>query len=169
MEVALTASEAIEVLVEIPQGSRNKYEYDEATGRLRLDRVLYSSVHYPAEYGFVMGTHAPDGDPLDALVLTYEPTFPGCVIPARPIGVLQMRDEKGLDDKILAVPVGDPRFELIRDLSDLQPHWLAEIENFFATYKTLEGTRTEVAGWLGVSDSLRIIEECRTEVHGEKP
>ena len=158
----MTEGEIVEVLVEIPQGSRNKYEYDPATGRIRLDRVLYSSVHYPAEYGFVMGTLAPDGDPLDALVLTYEPTFPGCVIPARPVGVLQMRDEKGLDDKILSVPVGDPRFEEIRDLDDLQPHWLAEIENFFATYKTLEGTATELAGWLGAPDALRIIRECRT-------
>ncbi|HEX9016852.1 MAG TPA: inorganic diphosphatase, partial [Chloroflexota bacterium] len=122
----------IEVLVEIPQGSRNKYEYDEATGRIRLDRVLYSSVHYPAEYGFVLETRAPDGDPLDALVLAYEPTFPGCVIPARPVGVLRMRDEKGLDDKVLAVPVGDPRFAEVRDLADLQPHGLAEIENFFS-------------------------------------
>lgn len=157
----MVAGTVIEVLVEIPQGSRNKYEYDPATGRIKLDRVLYSSVHYPAEYGFVMGTHAPDGDPLDALVLTYEPTFPGCVIPARPIGVLQMRDEKGLDDKILAVPVGDPRFESTRDLDDLQPHWLAEIENFFATYKKLEGTETEVAGWLGAPDAHRVIESCR--------
>ena len=156
----------IDVLVEIPRGSRNKYEYDEATGLIRLDRVLYSSVHYPAEYGFVMGTRAPDGDPLDALVLTYEPTFPGCVVPARPIGVLEMRDEKGLDHKVLTVPVGDPRFEEVLDLKDLQSHWLTEIENFFAIYKTLEGRPTEVAGWLGAADASRIIAECREERRG---
>jgi inorganic pyrophosphatase len=151
----------IDVLVEIPQGSRNKYEYDEESGRFRLDRVLYSSVHYPAEYGFVPGTRAPDGDPLDALVLTYEPTFPGCVIPARPIGVLDMRDEKGQDSKILAVPVGDPRFDGINDLRDLSPHWLTEIENFFATYKTLEGTVTEVTGWRDAGAALYVVADCR--------
>ncbi len=155
------ASGEIEVLVEIPQGSRNKYEYDEATGKFRLDRVLYASVHYPAEYGFIPDTHAPDGDPLDALVLTYEPTFPGCIIPARPIAVLDMRDEKGLDSKILAVPVGDPRFDRIEDLRDLAPHWLAEIENFFAIYKTLEGTATEVRGWRGADAAREVIAACR--------
>lgn len=149
--------EEIEVLVEIPQGSRNKYEYDEKTGRIRLDRVLYASVHYPAEYGFVMGTRAPDGDPLDALVITYTPTFPGCVVPARPIGVLMMRDENGLDHKILTVPIGDPHFETVHDIGDLQPHWLVEIENFFAIYKTLEGIRTEVAGWLGAAQAYEVI------------
>ena len=150
----------IEVVVEIPQGSRNKYEYDEKTGRFRLDRVLFASVHYPAEYGFVPDTRAPDGDPLDALVLSYEPTFPGCLIPARPIGVLDMTDEKGLDSKILAVPVGDPRFDLINDLRDLAPHWLAEIENFFATYKTLEGTTTDVRGWRDARAAWEVIASC---------
>ncbi len=153
--------QAIEVLVEIPQGSRNKYEYDQATGRFRLDRVLYASVHYPAEYGFVLGTRAPDGDPLDAVVLAYEPTFSGCVIPARPIGVLNMVDERGIDHKILAVPVGEPRFDSIRDLDDLNPHWLREIENFFATYKTLEGTVTEVTGWSNAAVALEMIAASR--------
>ncbi|MHB0870473.1 MAG: inorganic diphosphatase, partial [Chloroflexota bacterium] len=136
---------------------------DEATGRFRLDRVLFASVHYPAEYGFVPGTRAPDGDPLDALVLTYEPTFPGCVIPARPVGILDMRDEEGIDLKVLAVPIGDPRFEEICDLSDIQRHWLLEIENFFATYKTLEGTVTEVVGWFGADVAEQIIEASREQ------
>ena len=154
------------MVVEIPQGSRNKYEYDEATGRFRLDRVLYSSVHYPAEYGFVLDTRAPDGDPLDALVITHEPTFTGCVIPARPIGLLDMRDEKGLDQKILAVPVGDPRFDEVRDLGDLPAHWLREIETFFATYKTLEDKPTEVLGWQGSSVAWELIARSRAAYRG---
>lgn len=152
--------ETVEVLVEIPRGSRNKYEYDEETGVVRLDRVLYSSVHYPTDYGLIPHTRAPDGDHLDVLVVVEEPTFPGCRLLVRPIGVLEMRDEKGLDHKIIAVPVADPRFEGIRDLKDLQPHWLREVENFFATYKTLEALETEVAGWSGREDAWRVIREC---------
>src|SRR5690348_9129624 len=132
-------NEAVDVFVEIPRGSRAKYELDKASGRIRLDRVLHSSVHYPADYGFVIDTLAGDGDPLDAVVIVEEPTFPGCVVPARPIGTLFMRDAKGEDEKILAVPVGDPRFDEIKTLDDLAPHWRLEIETFFATYKTLEG------------------------------
>jgi inorganic pyrophosphatase len=129
----------VEAIVEIPKGSRNKYEFDYASGTIRLDRVLFSSVHYPTDYGFVLGTRAADGDPLDVLIIVEEPTFPGCRINIRPIGVLVMRDEKGIDEKILAVPTADPRFEGIGDISALQRHWLVEIENFFATYKVLEG------------------------------
>src|SRR5437868_3329362 len=116
--------QVIDVFVEIPMGSRNKYEFDPSTQQFRLDRVLYSSVHYPADYGFVPGTLEEDGDPLDALVIVNEPTFPSCVIPARPIGVLSMRDDKGTDDKLLTVPEGDPRFSAVRDLGDLSPSWL---------------------------------------------
>jgi inorganic pyrophosphatase len=153
--------EVIEVLIEIPRGSRNKYEYDKARGVIRLDRVLYSSVHYPADYGFIPGTLAPDGDPLDVLVIVYEPTFPGCLVPARPIGTLEMRDEHGVDHKILAVPVGDPRFAEVTDLSDLAPHWLREIETFFATYKVLQGVETEVLGWHGATTARELIAACR--------
>jgi inorganic pyrophosphatase len=124
--------------VEIPRGSRNKYEYDDRTGRFMLDRVLYSSVHYPADYGFVVETLAEDGDHLDILVLVQEPTFPGCLIPARPLGGLDMHDEKGSDFKVLSVPVGDPRFSHVQSLAELGDHWLREIETFFATYKLLE-------------------------------
>jgi inorganic pyrophosphatase len=151
----------IEVVVEIPRGSRNKYELDKETGVMRLDRVLYSSVHYPTDYGFIPGTLALDGDALDALVVVDEPTFPGCHITARPIGVLDMRDEKGPDHKILAVPVGDPRYTNISELKDIGPHWLREIENFFETYKALEPKWTEVVGWEDARAAQRVIDEAR--------
>ncbi len=151
----------VEVMVEIPRGSRNKYEYDPRRKRFRLDRVLFASVHYPTDYGFVCDTLASDGDPLDALVVVNEPTFSGCLVPARPIGVLAMRDEKGPDDKLLCVPVGDPRFDQIADLADLAPSWLEEIEYFFATYKTLEGKLTEVIGWNNGEAARRLVADAR--------
>lgn len=151
----------IEVFVEIPRGSRNKYEIDKERGVLVLDRVLYSSVHYPTDYGFVIGTLGQDGDALDALVVVDEPTFPGCHIIARPIGVLDMQDEKGPDQKILAVPVGDPRFSSIRDLHDIDQHWLREIENFFQTYKALEDKWTDVVGWEDAAAAQQVIVQAR--------
>ena len=151
------ARDLIEVTVEIPSGSRNKYEYDHARHRFVLDRVLYSSVHYPCDYGFIDGSMAEDGDPLDVLVVIAEPTFPGCVVRARPIGVLDMADEKGHDYKILAVAHDDPRWEEAVRLEDVSPHRLREIENFFETYKTLEKRPTDVRGWLGADDAWRII------------
>ena len=147
--------------VEIPSGSRNKYEYDHARHRFVLDRTLYSSVHYPCDYGFIEDTLAEDGDPLDVLVVIAEPTFPGCVVRARPVGVLDMVDEKGHDYKILAVAQDDPRWESTNALEDLSPHRLLEIENFFQTYKTLENRPTEVNGWLGVDEAWRIIDGAR--------
>jgi inorganic pyrophosphatase len=153
--------EVIEVVVEIPRGSRNKYELDKARGVFVLDRVLYSSVHYPTDYGYVTDTLAEDGDPLDALVVVHEPTFPGCHIMARPIGVLGMTDEQGPDQKVLAVPVGDPRFDSIRDLGDIDQHWLREIENFFQTYKALEDKWTEVIGWQDRRVAEQVIEQAR--------
>jgi len=128
---------------------------------MRLDRVLYSSVHYPTDYGFIAGTLALDGDALDALVVVDEPTFPGCHVMARPIGVLDMRDEKGPDQKILAVPVGDPRYADMRDLADIGQHWLREIENFFQTYKALEPKWTDVVGWEDAGAAQRVIREAR--------
>ena len=154
--------DTIEVLVEIPRGSRNKYEFDKERGVFFLDRVLYSSVHYPTDYGYIPGTLSEDGDALDALVVVQEPTFPGCHILARPIGVLDMNDEKGRDHKILAVPLGDPRFSRVHDLSDLDPHWLREIENFFQTYKALEDKWTEVLGWEEAAAAERVILEAQT-------
>lgn len=147
--------------IEIPRGSRNKYELDHATGQLRLDRVLYSSVHYPADYGFVPETLAEDGDPLDVLVLVQEPTFPGCLIPARTVGGLDMHDEKGSDFKILAVPVGDPRYAHVANLEDLGSHWPREIETFFATYKLLEDKTTEVIGWHDAAEARAVVARCR--------
>jgi inorganic pyrophosphatase len=154
-------SAPIEVVIEIPRGSRNKYEFDKQRGVLVLDRVLYSSVHYPTDYGFVTGTLAQDGDALDVLVVVDEPTFPGCHVMARPIGVLDMKDEKGPDKKILAVPVGDPRFDGIRDLADIGAHWLREIENFFQTYKALEDKSTDVVGWEDATAAARVIQDAR--------
>ncbi len=149
----------IEVIVEIPSGSRNKYEFDHERHRFVLDRVLYSSVHYPCDYGFVDGSLADDGDPLDVLIVISEPTFPGCVVRARPVGVLDMRDDKGHDYKILAVASDDPRWDETHELSDLSPHRLREIENFFSIYKELEDRPVEVFGWLGADDAWRIIDE----------
>lgn len=151
----------LDAIVEIPKGSRNKYEYDEATGRVRLDRVLYSPLHYPADYGFLPETLAEDGDHLDVLIVTYEPTFPGCVVPVRPVGVLDMYDEKGHDEKILAVPHGDPRFAEIADLAQVAPHFLAEISHFFQVYKTLEAKETDIIGWAGADRALAVIDEAR--------
>ncbi len=149
----------IEVVVEIPSGSRNKYEYDHVRHRFVLDRILYSSVHYPCDYGFIEGSLADDGDPLDVLVVIAEPTFPGCIVRARPVGVLDMADEKGHDFKILAVAHDDPRRDQTHRLEDLPQHRLLEIETFFRTYKELEGRPTDVRGWLGVDDAWRIIDE----------
>ena len=153
----------VRAIVEIPKGSRNKYEIDHATGAILLDRVLYSSVHYPTDYGFIPGTHAADGDPLDVLIIAEEPTFPGCHVDVRVIGLLQMRDEKGVDEKLLAVPVADPRFDGIDDLSDVNRHLLVEIRNFFETYKELEGGKTtQVENWRGASEAWAVLERYRT-------
>lgn len=149
----------IEVVVEIPSGSRNKYEYDHVRHRFVLDRILYSSVHYPCDYGFLEGTLADDGDPLDVLVVISEPTFPGCVVRSRPVGVLDMRDDKGHDYKVLAVAADDPRWDETHALGDLSPHRLREIENFFQIYKELEGRPVEVFGWLDAAQAWRIIDE----------
>lgn len=151
----------LDVIVEIAQGGRNKYEWDERAGRFRLDRVLYSSVYYPTDYGFAPDTLAPDGDTLDALIVMNEPTFPGCLVTVRPIGTLDMRDEKGEDHKILSVPARDPRFEHVEDIRQIGEHWLLEIETFFKTYKTLEGKITEVLGWHGADVAWEVIEDAR--------
>jgi inorganic pyrophosphatase len=153
--------EPVEVVVEIPRGSRNKYEFDKERGVFVLDRVLFSSVHYPTDYGYVAETLAEDGDPLDALVVIDEPTFPGCRLLMRPIGLLQMRDEKGPDEKVLGVAIGDPRYEELRRLADVGGHWLREIENFFQTYKALEDKWTDVVGWEDADAAEAAIEAAR--------
>ncbi len=149
----------VDVIVEIPQGSRNKYEMDHETGRIRLDRMLFTSTRYPLDYGFIPETLAEDGDPLDAMVMLEEPTFPGCLITVRPVGVFWMNDEKGPDAKILTVPAGDPRFAGYQDLGDVPGHLTAEIEHFFDIYKELEPHKgTDIRGWQGCAAAIEAIE-----------
>lgn len=151
---------AFPVVIEVPMGSKNKYELDKETGLLKLDRVLYSAVHYPANYGFIPRTYCEDGDPLDALVLGQEPVTPLTMMEARAIGVMRMRDEKGIDDKIVAVSVRDPAFAEYTDKSQLPVHMLREIRRFFEDYKVLEHKQVIVEDLLGVSDAVRIIREA---------
>lgn len=151
----------IEVVVEIPKGSRNKYEIDHATGELWLDRHLFTATSYPADYGFIPGTLAGDGDPLDALVLLDEPTVPGCHIKARAIGVFWMRDEAGPDAKVLSVPARDDRWSHLSDLADLRPHLRSEIAHFFEVYKALEPAKsTEIGTWDGANVAATVITEA---------
>jgi inorganic pyrophosphatase len=144
-------------VIEIPKGSKVKYELDKATGLLYLDRVLSSAVHYPANYGFLPQTFCEDGDPLDVLVLGQEPVLPLCVLRARAIGVLTMRDEKGQDDKIIAIHVDDPEYEHYRDVSELPPHRLRELERFFLDYKVLEHKTVNVEEFRGPRDAEQIV------------
>jgi inorganic pyrophosphatase len=147
----------IDAVVETPKGSRNKYEFDPDTGAIRLDRVLFSSIHYPGDYGFIPDTVSGDGDPLDILILVEEPTFPGCRVRVRPIGVLLMEDGDVEDEKLLGVPVGDPRFAEVVDLLQLPHHWLEEVENFFEMYKALEEKTTATGGWRGSAEAIRVL------------
>ncbi|HLU44732.1 MAG TPA: inorganic diphosphatase [Natronosporangium sp.] len=143
-----------DVTVEIPKGQRNKYEVDHVTGRIRLDRTLFTSTQYPADYGFIEGTLGQDGDPLDALVLVPEPTFPGCLIRSRAIGMFRMRDEAGADDKVLCVPADDPRLEHLRDIHHVSEFDRLEIQHFFTVYKDLEpGKSVEGARWVGRAEA----------------
>jgi inorganic pyrophosphatase len=158
----------IEVVVEIPRGSRNKYEWDVREEVFRLDRVLSSAVFYNFDYGFVSRTISGDGDPTDALLLIDEPTFPGCHVWARPIGGLEMTDEHGPDFKVLCVAVGDPHQAHVRRLSQVRPHRLVEIEHFFQTYKLLEDKTTEVVGWHDAARAREVLLEDR-ERYGASP
>ena len=152
----------VEVIVEIPKGQRNKYELDHRTGRIRLDRMLFTATRYPADYGFIEDTLAGDGDPLDALVLLDEPTFPGCLITARAIGMFEMRDEAGPDNKILCVPAADPRMEHLQDLRHVPEFERSEIQHFFEVYKDLEpGKMVAGAQWSGRASAEAEIERCR--------
>ena len=150
---------AFPVVIEVPMGSKNKYELDKETGLLKLDRVLYSAVHYPANYGFIPRTFCEDGDPLDALVLGQEPVNPLILMDARAIGVMRMRDEKGLDDKIIAVSVKDPAVSDYMDHTQLPAHLLREIRRFFEDYKTLEHKQVVVEDFMGPIDAIRIVRE----------
>ena len=152
---------SVNVMVEIPKGSRNKYEYDTKRKVIKFDRMLFSAMHYPSDYGFITDTIAEDGDPLDALVLVWEPTFPGCMIEARPVGLFRMHDEKGPDAKILCIPLGDPMWNYIKTLDDVPPHLLKEIEHFFKVYKDLEEKKTGIEGWEGLDAALKDIKEAQ--------
>jgi inorganic pyrophosphatase len=147
----------VSVVVEIPKGCRNKYELDKESGLFRLDRVLYSAVHYPGDYGFVPGTYFDDGDPLDVLVMVSEPSFTGCRIDARVLGAFEMKDPTEMDTKILAVPSRDPIYADYRRLSDVPAHFLREVEHFFAIYKELEGVRSQVIGWRDAVEAARVV------------
>jgi inorganic pyrophosphatase len=153
------------VLVEIPGGSRNKYEYNEELGGIVLDRRLFTAMAYPSDYGFVEGTLAEDGDPLDALVLVSDPTFPGCRIRVRAIGVFRMSDEKGPDEKLLCVPLDDPSWERVHDIHDVTAELRDEIEHFFQRYKDLEPSKkTETRGWGNRDEAAEILAAARARV-----
>ena len=164
---------AFPVVIEVPMGSKNKYELDKETGLLRLDRVLFSAVHYPADYGFIPRTFCDDGDPLDALVLSQEPVYPLTLVEARAIGVMRMRDEKGIDDKIVAVSISDPSFADYTDKDQLPNHVLLQVRRFFEDYKVLEHKQVVVEDMLGPTEALGIITEAlefyrklrRREIH----
>jgi inorganic pyrophosphatase len=153
--------ELVRMIVEIPKGSANKYEYDGNLDMFRLDRVLYSPMHYPGDYGFIPGTLAGDGDPLDVICLVQDASFTGCLIEVRPVGILEMRDQREEDQKVLAVPKGDPRYDEIHTIDQVFPHVRREIEHFFQIYKELQGAKTTTQGWGGPKEARKAINECR--------
>ncbi len=154
-------NDVVEAIIEIPFRSRNKFEIDHKTGRFKLDRVLYSAMGYPAEYGFLEDTLAPDGDPLDILVIGTEPTYPGCVVPARVIGYLEAVDNGFGDYKLISVVDVDPRYDEVNTLEDLSPFILDEIKNFFENYKTLQKIKVKVGNYHGKEEALKLVDECK--------
>lgn len=154
------APDIVNAVIEIPTGSRIKYEINHETGLVHVDRVLFSPFHYPAEYGFIPNTLAPDGDPADVLVLINGTTYPGVVIQARPVGMLKMHDDKGQDNKVLCVAADDPNYSHVETLEDLPPHFMLEVEHFFVTYKDLEEKDVHSDGWTGKEDALEFIRQC---------
>jgi inorganic pyrophosphatase len=164
--------EIVRMIVEIPQHSANKYEYDGTLGVFRLDRALYSPLHYPGDYGFIPGTLADDNDPLDVLVLVQQPSYPGVLIEVRPVGVLNMVDSDEKDQKILAVPNRNPRYDQIHTMDQIFAHVKREIEHFFSIYKELEGKVTTMDGWGGPREARRCIQDCRQrylDLHPSRP
>jgi inorganic pyrophosphatase len=168
LTIGSKAPEVIRVVVEIPKKSHNKYEYDEQLDIIKLDRVLHSSVYYPADYGFIPQTRSKDGDHLDALVIISEPVFPGCVVNVRPVGVLYMIDQKDEDEKIIAVAEGDPLSERINDIADVDEFFKKEIHNFFETYKLLEEKVVKVHHWHGKDIAYKIIAEAKDRYLAEQ-
>ena len=163
------APSVVYAVVEVPKDSKHKYEYDPTLGVFRLDRVLHSAVYYPTEYGFIPSTEAGDGDALDVMIFLSWPSFPGCVLEVRPIGKLDMVDDKGIDEKILAVAQHDPHYQRIDDLEAVEPHVLKEIEQFFGVYKSLEGKVSLTFGWSGKREALQRIQDCRRTASPAKP
>ena len=155
------AHQPLTCLVEIPKGSRNKYEYDYELGAIKLDRFLFSSMVYPTDYGFIPDTLALDGDALDAMVCVSEATFPGCVIPVKPIALFKMKDDKGVDDKVLCVPLQDPSWNRLESLDDISDQLRDEIAHFFSVYKDLERKKVTVDGWYSREVALEEIETAR--------
>jgi inorganic pyrophosphatase len=153
--------EIVRMIVEIPKHSSNKYEYDNELGLFRLDRTLYSPMHYPGDYGFIPGTLAEDGDPVDVLISADAATFSGCMLEVRPIGVLDMADENGPDHKVLAVPHRNPRYDQVHTIDQIFPHVRREIEHFFTIYKELEEKKTQIGGWSGPKEARAMIQEGR--------
>jgi inorganic pyrophosphatase len=161
LPIGSEAPHLVNAIIEIPRDSVNKYEYDKELHVFRLDRTLFSPVHYPGDYGFIPCTLGLDGDPLDVLVLVEAPSFPGCLMEVRPIGVLRMMDQGRSDEKILAVAQSDPLYTEVKEYSEVFTHTLREIEHFFAIYKSLEGKKTEISGWSGAEAARSIISEGR--------
>jgi inorganic pyrophosphatase len=159
--LSLGVADSFNCIVEIPKGSRNKYELDHETGAIKLDRFLFSSVVYPTDYGFVPDTLSLDGDPLDVMILVSEPTFPGCMIDVKPIALFRMEDDKGLDDKVLCVPLRDPGWNRLESLEDIPDQLQNEIAHFFSIYKNLEDKRVSVQGWFSKQDALDEIQASR--------
>lgn len=153
------APETVYAVIEVPKGSRNKYEYSKKAGVIKLDRVLYSPLHYPGDYGFVPQSYFEDGDPMDILVMMNESTFPGCVIEARVLGMLKMIDNGQMDYKVLAVPATDPNFSHYQTFEDLPKHFLEEVKHFFMTYKHLEGGQVDMEGWVGTAEARQAIQQ----------
>jgi inorganic pyrophosphatase len=161
------SDEPLVCVVEIPKGSRNKYEFDPELGAIKLDRFVSASVVYPTDYGYIPDTLAPDGDPIDVLVCVSEPTFPGCIVPSRPVGLFKMRDEKGPDDHVVCVPLNDPGWNRITCVDELPPQLKAEIGHFFSVYKDLDSDRhSEVDGWADVEEARAAIAQARAR-HAE--
>ncbi len=163
------APKVVNAIIEIPKGTHNKYEYDEKLGVIKLDRVLHSPFHYPFDYGFIPETRSPDGDHLDVLVITDSPVFVGCLLEVKVIGAMIMSDDKGQDEKILAVPLHNPQYKHYKRLSDVSPHLLREIEHFFSDYKFLEDKEpSKIKGWVKRREAYKIIREAKATYHGEQ-
>jgi inorganic pyrophosphatase len=162
------AEDSLYVVVEIPKGSSNKYEWDDDLGAIKLDRLLFSSLGYPTDYGFFRDTLASDGDPLDAMVVVSEPTFPGCLIEVKPIALFRMEDDQGIDDKVLAVPCSDPTWNQLEQLEDLNQQLQDEIAHFFSVYKDLEQKKVKVKGWFSREEALKEIKASRDRYPGDE-